>query len=165
MSLSRPVTLVLAEIGKLSEDDLLESLGRIVDTAKDAGATLASGGAAGGEAAVIRAMMGGGAAQSSVVYVINDAKPLRQLAYQKAFAEAQARAAILAKLAGKKLGGVVTLSEGPAPSSNNAAGGQVALMRAIYGLGETAKGSDRLTADKFGPIPVAVTLNVTFELK
>ncbi len=162
--ISRAHRVVLGDIRDMSEQQLMEVLGRILDTAKDSGAS-----AAPSAQSQMMAMMFGGrgnTSQSLVTFVLNDAAKVREQAYQKAFEQARSRARRLAALAGAELGAVLSVQEGP-PATKGTKSVQESMMSAIYGIGANKSDGDdmRVTSDKFGEIPVRVTLQIRFAIK
>lgn len=157
MTISRGVRLVLRDIGNTSEADLLQAVGKIVDTARDSGATVVS------PPKVIN-IYGGTQQGAAVTFVLENADQLREQAYQKAFAHAETRAQRLASLASADLGPVLSVEEVSASpaSSNNP---QTQLMLEMYGIYSASEKEDvRVTSDKFEEIPIRVTVKVRFGL-
>jgi len=163
MAISRGVRVGLTGIDQLSEDELIQTLARVLDAAQDSGAKL---GNANSQNALVARMMGmAGGGSTAVTFVLDGAEELREQAYQKAFDHARTRAERLAKLAGAELGPVLSVSEAP-PEARNEASMQERMISAIYGggSGTTEKEDRRVTAEKFEEIPVHVTLQVRFAL-
>jgi uncharacterized protein len=156
--ISRALRLVLGGIDQLDEPTLMETIGTLLDTARDASATVGRS----SSNALMAQMMGQQSDSSSMVtYVINDAAEQHEKAYQEAFAEAKARATRLASLAGKTLGEVIAIQE----ATDAGMVSEIALMTAIYdSSGDKSNRGLRLTAEKLGNIPVHVTLHVRFLL-
>jgi len=163
VTISRSLRLVLGGIRDMSEEELTETIGRLLDTARDSGAAIGQS----ESNALLAQMMGRvSQAQSVVTYVVDDADQQREEAYREAFAQARARAERLAALAGAKLGPVVSVEEvADAPTSNTSV--QERMISAIYGIGDSSSSAEdaRLTSDKLGDIPVRVTLRVRFALE
>ena len=87
IDITRSLRVVLTETDKLSEQELLETIGRLLDAAKDAGAKIGSG----ATNALMMRMMGEAAASTPVVtFVVEDAAAAREKAYQAAFNQAKA---------------------------------------------------------------------------
>lgn len=136
---SRQVVLQISEIAQASDDQMQDTLGRVLDTVKDAG------------------VRGG----FTVKYIVRDSNAVRQAAYKDAINQARQRAADLAALSNRQLGNVVNIVEAstePTPE-----------MKVLQSLGapmilDPAE-PNRLTSEKFEPIALAVTLTTTFELK
>jgi uncharacterized protein YggE len=151
---------VLSEADQLSEAELMDTIGKLLDAAKDAGAKIG----ARTENALLMRMMGQTASATPVVtFVVEDAAPAREKAYQAAFDQAKARAARLARLAGRRLGRVESVEEGVETSGKNEAGMQERMITAIYGVSSNSDEEDsRLTSQKLADIPVRVTLRVRF---
>jgi uncharacterized protein YggE len=161
VDISRALRLVLGGIDQMEEASLMETIGTLLDTARDAGATV---GQSSSSSALLAQMMGRQAGSTSMVtFVVDNASQQHEKAYQQAFAEAKSRATRLAKLAGTALGPVISIEEAAdAPKDDTSV--QEQLITTIYGIGSKPKGGIRLTSDKFGDIPVRVTLRVRFSL-
>ncbi len=163
MAISRSLRVALTGIDKMSEDELIQTLARVLDAGQDSGAKLGSGA---DQSAMMARMMGmAGTGTAAVTFVLDGAEELREQAYQKAFAHAQSRAARLAKLAGAELGPVLAVSEAPS-GGGDPVSMQERIVSAVYGAGvKTEKEDQRVTSEKFEEIPVQVTLQVQFALK
>ena len=162
IDITRSLRVVLTETDKLSEQELMETIGRLLDAAKDAGAKIGSG----ASNALMMRMMGEAAASTPVVtFVVEDAAAAREKAYQAAFNQARARAARLANLAGQQLGRVESVEEGAETAPQDDASVQERMITAIYGVSSKSDEEDsRLTSQKLADIPVRVTLRVRFAL-
>jgi uncharacterized protein YggE len=160
IDITRSLRVVLSEADQLSEAELMDTIGKLLDAAKDAGAKIG----ARTENALLMRMMGQTASATPVVtFVVEDAAPAREKAYQAAFDQAKARAARLARLAGRRLGRVESVEEGVETSGKNEAGMQERMITAIYGVSSNSDEEDsRLTSQKLADIPVRVTLRVRF---
>lgn len=158
-SVTRVLRISVKDIGKIPEPELVETIGRLLDTAKDTGAAVADP----NENAALQMMMGRSmGASSPVSYIVEGADELREQAYRQAFAQAEARAQRLAKLSKTRLGAVLSVEEGPA--ATDAKGAQASLIEAVYGISTGAKDETRLASDKLGEIPVRVNLRVKFAI-
>jgi len=163
MAISRSLRVALTGIEKMPEDELIQTLARVLDAAQDSGAKL--GNAADQNAMMARMMGMTGTGSAAVTFVLDGAEELREQAYQKAFAHAQSRAERLAKLAGAELGPVQAVSEA-ATGGSDPVSMQQRIMSAVYGVGvKSEKEDQRVTSEKFEEIPVQVTLQVRFALK
>jgi uncharacterized protein YggE len=141
----------------------MDSIGKLLDAAKDAGAKVGGG----TENALLMRMMGQAASATPVVtFVVEDATSAREQAYQAAFDQAKTRAARLAKLAGRRLGRVESVEEGVESSNKGEPGVQERMITAIYGISSKSDEEDsRLTSQKLADIPVRVTLRVRFAME
>jgi len=142
VGISRSLRLVLGNIQQQDETDLRETIGTLIDTARDTGATVRQSSP--------------NATMSLVTFVVDDADKQRETAYQKAFDAAKARATRLARLAGATLGHVYSINE-----QQN----QVVSPRYTSAMYLNSDGDARLMSDTLGDIPVRVTLHVSFALK
>ncbi len=108
----------LAELNELSPEDVLKTVGKVLDTIKDAGGSLGPSSSETMMAMRYGRMPNG----TSVKFVLRDFKRLREQAYEQAVEDARTRGSRLAKLNGVKLGQVVAVQEvhvaGDQPESN-----------------------------------------------
>ena len=169
VQIARGVQLVLGDIGKLSEEELMENIAKLLDTAKDAGAL--SGGNENAQLARIMVSSGMSMNTPAVQFVLTDVEKHRESAYAKAFASAQANAGRLAKLSGVRLGRVLSVTEVPVatPESDSPENIQMKMISTIYGAaaGKSAPAQTSTTeirSDKYGEIPVRVGLQVRFAI-
>ncbi len=142
VGMSRSLRVVLGNIQQQDEAALRVTIGTLIDTARDTGATVLQNAPS--------------APMSLVTFVVDDADKQLENAYEKAFDAAKSRATRLARLAGATLGPVNSISEqqtGVAYSPRSAA------------LNLNSDGDARLMSDTLGDIPVRVTLHVSFALK
>ncbi len=161
IDISGDLRLVLPDADKMSEEELTDTISKLLDTAKDSGA-----GIGGSSTSQMMARIYGQQMSTSVVtFVVDNIDEVRQQAYQEAFKQAEARAKRLADLAGAKLGPVISLQESLEVQPSNESSRQQRLMAAIYGWGDLGeKGDGRVTSEKLGEIPVRVMLRVRFSI-
>lgn len=161
LDLSRAVRIVVTDLDKLEETDLIDTVCRLLDTATDSGASI------GGDEtnALMTRVYGLGMSSSSAVrFVAENADELREQAYAKAFADAEKRAQRLAKLAKTKLGSVISIDE--TGKSGDSSGMREVMLAAIVSSGAAPdKDENRLTSDKLGGIPIRVHLQVKFAIQ
>jgi uncharacterized protein YggE len=117
LSLSEPLTLRLTGIDKLSTEELLETLVKIVDAGKDAGMVIGPPSKSMYELQ-IAAQMGQSTESALAAFKLEGVDQLKQQAYQAAIADARKQAERLAELAGVKLGKVISIRETPAGDSS-----------------------------------------------
>jgi hypothetical protein len=158
--LARCLWLVVRRIDKMPEADVIGVIGKLLDAAKDAGATV---GKEGGSAAILQMMGRSGGSSPVVRFIVERPEDKREQAYRKAFDEAAARAARLAKLAHARLGRAISIEE-VAAAANKEMGAQERMIAAIYGIETAAADDSRLSSDKLVDIPVRITLRVRFSL-
>ena len=155
VAIGRSLQLKLRDIDQISEQELIDTVGKILDTAQDAGATL-------GMSTVRNVafnqfgnmIVHNQNAQPVVAFFINDPQPLHDLAYEKAFEDAASRGRKLAKLARAKLGRVLSIDEMGSPQANPY------MMQQPYGMQQQS-----LASVKLAEIPVHVSLRVRFALE
>lgn len=159
VEISRAIRLVLGDIQSMPEEELMETIGKLLDTAKDSGATVGASGAS----ALLARMYGQQISTSMATFVLDNVSELRDQANQKAMEQARSRAERLAALAGVKLGPVIFVQEVGTPGSSESSPQQ--MWMAIYGIRDTSgKDELRVTSDKFAEIPVRVSLQVRFSI-
>jgi uncharacterized protein YggE len=162
IDINRSLRLKVAGLEDMDEEQLTELVGKLLDTAKDAGANVVPGGD--GSASMIARMYGQQVSSSVVTYVVDDAEEHRKKAYGLAYEKARANATRLADLAGVKLGRVVSVEE--SPSAGGSTSMQARMMAAVYGMEGLGDSSDqRVTSDKFDEIPINITLRVRFAIE
>ncbi len=161
MAISRSLRVALTSIESMPEDELIQTLARVLDAVQDSGSKL--GNASDPSSMVMRMIGQGGSGSSAVTFVLDGAEELREQAYQKAFAHAKSRAERLAKLAGVELGPVLAVSE-TVGGTGGEQSMQERMITAMYGVGGGGKEDSRVTSDKFEEIPVQVALEVRFAL-
>jgi uncharacterized protein YggE len=149
VQLSRKLIVRATEIRKLDEESVLQLVGRLLDVAQDAGAHV---GASSNYSPYYYYRYGISPSSGLVRFVLEDFDKLQEDAYEKAIADARARAERLARLSKVELGPIVAVRELSVP-------------------GEKAPGNDdetprkRLEMAKFQEIPVRVELLVRFEVR
>ena len=160
VQVSEGLKLTLKGADKLEPDKLVVAVLKILDTAKDAGLQI---GAPPGNfyQMQIRAQMGGG--DDIVIFKIPDRSELERQAYEKAVADARAKAERLAQLNGVKLGRVLYVQDDGVAQTNN---GPQSWMAMVYGMGSSGPAADtrELTAAALADIPVTIRLTVKFEI-
>jgi uncharacterized protein YggE len=148
VELSRKLVVRGTDIRKLDEDAVLQLVAKLLDVAQDAG------GHVGGQQQndYYSWRWGGGQNNGLVRFVVEDFDKLQEEAYEKAVADARARAERLARLSKVELGPIVAIREVIVP-------------------GDTGPNQDdenpnrkRLETPKFQEVPVRVELMVRFEV-
>jgi uncharacterized protein YggE len=98
----------LVDVGKVPTEELMSTIGKMLDAAQDSGAGL---GMSDSDMMMMR-YWGGGVQQNSLVkFVVTNIGDLREKAYEEAVADARKRAERLARLNGVKLGVVLAVDE------------------------------------------------------
>jgi hypothetical protein len=98
----------LTNVNKVPTEDLMSTIGKLIDAAQDSGAGL---GISDSDMMMMR-WYGGYQRQSALVkFVVTNLDELREKAYEMAVADARKRAERLARLNGVKLGSVVAIDE------------------------------------------------------
>lgn len=154
LQVTEPLTIRIEGIEKLSTEELLEVLVRIVDAGKDTG--VAIGPNVQYNPYVYNPNQGQPA--SLATFKLGDIKEARQGAYEAAIKDAREQADRLATLSGVKLGRVTSVREG-----SNAPGNNVNVM--YYYGGALPDEKDRYTTSKLEEISVKIVLQVEFAIE
>jgi uncharacterized protein YggE len=153
----RNVRVSVSDIGKLPEKELRRVLGKLLDTAKDAGVAIQ-------EKNQLARIWGEPTTNAIFFFVADGVDEAREEAYGQALVQAQQRASRLAKLARVELGGVHSIQESfTPPTDENSL--QNRMIMAMYGMTQKEPDDDRVLSSEFKPVSVQVNLNVSFEIK
>ena len=96
----------LVDVGKVPTEELMSTIGKLLDAAQDSGAGL---GLSDSDMMMMR-YYGGGVQQNSLVkFIVTNIGDIREKAYDHAVADARKRAERLARLNGVKLGAVLAV--------------------------------------------------------
>lgn len=151
------LTVTLAGIDTMSADNLLQSVTRILDVAKDAGGVIGSG-----PKSMIEIQLSGAKPGPLATFKLSKTDLLRQQAYEAALKQARAKAERLAQLAGVELGDVVSIRETVPVSKGDTSGGGMAAYLAL--IGRSSNNQPEYTAVELQNIPVTVSLSVQFDI-
>lgn len=161
VELSSRLRVKLTDISQQQPEQVLETLGKLLDTARDSGADV------GPSAAELNMAYRYGRQVNGAIsrFVLQDFEPLREAAYKAAVADARARAERLASLNGLKLGRVLSVNE-VLVSGDEASGQTVTNYDGSQQMrpGEPKRGL-RIETDTFTDIPVRVRLLVRFAIE
>ena len=150
VQLSRKLVAKASDIRKMDEESVLQLVGRLLDVAQDAGARV---GPQNNMSYYYYYRFGGMEQQSGLVrFVLEDFDKLQEEAYEKAIADARARAERLARLSQVELGPIVAIREISVPGERGSGNTNDELPR------------KRLEMSKFQEIPIRVELLVRFEV-
>jgi len=146
--------IVLANADKLSTQELLDKLLKVLDVAKDAGFVFSQPYTNDYYEMQARAMEG----DIVVQFKLPDSSALRDQAYKAALDDAKARAAKLAELSGAKLGRILSVQE--------TQGGENNMINAyvVYMNRRSGNTDDALSGTTSGELTMRVALTVQFEL-
>jgi uncharacterized protein YggE len=156
VAIEENLDLTLTGIDAMSADNLLESLMRILDVAKDAGVII-------GESpqGMLQVQLRGAKPAALATFKLSNADAQRQQAYAAALKHARAKAEGLAQLAGVELGEIVSIRETVPAAQGDDSGDGVSAYLALFGMGSKNQ-TDAYTSSEFKNIPVTVSLNVQF---
>lgn len=158
LSVSEVLKLRLTGIDKLSSQELLETIVKIVDSGKDAGVIIGND-----TTPSIPGQYNASKARNTMAtFKVTNVGKLKEEAYQKAVQDAKTQAEKLAKLTGVKLGRVISI---------NGEGGAQKGSSVVYYPGysrntlTTSTGkNDEQPSTLFKNIPISVAVRVTFSI-
>ncbi len=148
VQLSRKLVVRASDLRKLDEESVLQLVGKLLDVAQDAGAHV---GPQNNNMNWYYYRFSMNNTTGLVRFVLEDFDKLQDEAYEKAIADARARAERLARLSHVELGSIVAIREVVVPGDRNTNAEDVAPKK-------------RLEMSKFQEIPVRVELLVRFEV-
>jgi uncharacterized protein YggE len=148
VQLSRKLVVRCSKIRELDEEALLQLVGKLLDAAQDAGARVGSG----PDMNYRYYYNPYEQMQSGLIrFILDDFDKLEEEAYEKAIADAQARAARLARLSRVELGPITAVRVAGAPEDTAPRPDEAATKK-------------RLESSRFQEIPVRVELVVRFDV-
>ena len=157
VEISSALQLRLAGIRELSAEQVMETVGKLLDTAKDSGATIGPT-----SAEMNMAWRYGQQANSTLVrFIVRDLNKLREEAYENAVQDARTRAQRLAKLNGIKLGDVLGVQE------VQVSGDDQQVVTTPWGQTMPSSKKPRepeISSEQFADIPFRVKLLVRFAI-
>lgn len=149
VQLTRKLVVRANDIRKMDEEAVLQLVGRLLDVAQDAGAKV---GPQNNMSPYYYYRFGGSPSASGLVrFVVEDFDKIQEEAYEKAIADARARAERLARLSKVELGPIVAVREVVVPGDKSTST-------------EEEPARKRLETAKFQEIPVRVELLVRFDV-
>jgi uncharacterized protein len=148
VQLTRKLVVKAADVSKMDEEGVLQLVGRLLDVAQDAGGKV---GPQNNMNYYYYYRWGGNPISGLVKFVLEDFDKVQEEAYEKAIADARARAERLARLSKVELGPIVAVRELVVPGDRSA-------------NIEDEPARKRLETAKFQEIPVRVELLVRFEV-
>ncbi len=158
LNVAEPLTIRIDGIDKLTNDQIMETLVKILDTGKDAGVTLGAR-----DLPAYNPYTGGLNTSGSALarFRLSDVEGSRQKAFDDAMQNATRQGERLAKLAHLKLGRVRSINEAP-PVAN-----QANQLSVIYGLmaQDADKEAELFTSSSLQDITVSATIDVEFEVE
>jgi uncharacterized protein len=162
VDVSSSMRIKLANVREMPPEELIRTIGRLMDVAQDSGVSVGPS-----AAEVQRAMRYGQTPNSnaSVRFVLTDLAALREKAYEKAVADAHDRATRLAKLHHVKLGQALSIQEvavggDPAVAINY----QQQYPGAVQSLPQAEPSEPRIASSTLAGVPVQVKLTVRYAI-
>jgi len=167
IDVSSTIRVRLSNIRDMPEDELIKTVGRLIDAAQDSGVTIGPS-----PAEVMRNARFGNYMNntSAVRFIVADLSELREKAYEQAVADARARATRLAKLNQVRLGSALSVHEiqvaGDPPGSTNSTVNAYVYYGAAQQLtGPEEIGEPKIVSPSVSGIPVQVKLQVRFAIQ
>ena len=163
VQVTEQLQLVLKDADKLSDEDMMNTVLKIIDAVRDAGLTIGAGAPKSYQQMMMMAQGGQGGA-GLATFRVPDTAALRAEAHKKAMEDARAKAQRLAELSGVKLGRIISVQDGSGTTPE--ANPTVAVYRAMMSQQESPADADAgLSSAVFGDIPLAATLTVQFAIE
>ena len=156
VQVTEPLRLVIKDVDKMNDEDLMNTVLKVIDAGRDAGLTV--GGPMPQNYYQMQIMMQQGTGQGLANFKVADPTPLREQAYARAIENAQAKAERLARLAKVKLGRVTSVRD----SVVQAPQAQVVY---VYGNQQQQPSENELTSPVAGDITMNVRLTVQFAIE
>ncbi|MEQ8634814.1 SIMPL domain-containing protein [Gimesia maris] len=159
LSVSETLKLRVTGIDKLSSQELLEMIVRIVDSGKDAGVIIGND----TSPSVPGTYNPSKARNTMATFKVTDVEKLKEAAYEQAVKDARSQAEKLAKLTGVKLGKVISV-DGVGDSQKNTAAVYnqiISQYMAATGVNQTEEQASTLLK----AIPIAVAVRVTYSIE
>ncbi|WP_417391725.1 SIMPL domain-containing protein [Gimesia sp.] len=159
LSVSETLKLRVTGIDKLSSQELLEIIVRIVDSGKDAGVIIGND----TSPSVPGTYNASKARNTMATFKVTDVEKLKEAAYEQAVKDARSQAEKLAKLTGVKLGKVLSV-DGVGDSQKNTAAIYnqiISQYMAATGVNQTEEQASTLLK----AIPIAVAVRVTYSIE
>lgn len=158
LSVSETLKLRLTGIDKLSSQELLEIIVRIVDAGKDAGVVIGND-----TTPIVPGTYNASKARNTMAsFKVTNVDQLKATAYAKALGDARKQAENLAELAGGKLGKVVAIDAADSGQVRSGVSSQ-ALARYLAANGNMQSGEQASTTLK--AIPIVATVRVTYAIE
>ncbi len=158
LNVSEPLSIRIDGIDKLTNDQIMETLVKILDAGKDAGITL---GAKAGQPAYNPYTGGYNTSGSALArFRLSDVEGSRQKAFEDAMKNATRQGERLAKLAGLKLGKVKSINESAATSPQT----QQFNPYLAYMTQDSDKEAELFTSSSLQDITVSAVIDVEFEV-
>ena len=161
LNFAEPLVLRIDGVDKLTNDQILETLVKIVDAGKDAGIII--GGPDGQP--VYNQFTGSYQANGAAMvrFRLSDVEGARQKAFSEAMTNARRQGERLAKLAGVNLGSVRSISE-TAPGTGNNSSNQINQILAMMNAGAD-KEAEQFSSNSLQDISVTASIDVEFEVQ
>ena len=158
LNVSEPLSIRIDGIDKLTNEEIMETLVKILDAGKDAGITL---GAKAGQPAYNPYTGGYNTSGSALArFRLSDVEGSRQKAFEDAMKNATRQGERLAKLAGLKLGKVRSINESAASTQQN----QQFNPYLAYMTQDSDKEAELFTSSSLQDITVSAVIDVEFEV-
>jgi uncharacterized protein YggE len=165
VNVSEQLKLTLSGLEKFKEEELMDTVLKVLDTGRDAGLVIGRPTPRNYYEMQMYYNSGNAATGNLVAFKLTDPDALREQAYKQAMDDARKKAERLASLAGVKLGRIKSVKDAGSGGTGNASNPQAAMMMmAVYGAAVPQDNSAELTSPVFKEISVKVNLAVQFEI-
>jgi uncharacterized protein YggE len=156
IEISSALHLQLSEVANVPSEELLKTIGKLLDTASDSGAEY------GPSQAEMQMAYRYGRNVSGVIvkFILRDLEAIREKVYEKAVEDARTRAERLAKLHGLKLGPAIAVQE--VQVSGDETGAQQVVQPWDVATNSDTPVEPQIVSNSFNEIPFRVKLMVRF---
>ncbi len=160
LAVTEPLTIRIEGIEKLSTEELIGILVRIVDAGKDAGVQIG-----GRQPSYLELQMGVPAEQTLATFRLSQADGLQKEAYRAAVENARAQAEQLAELAGVRLGPVVKIDDATRPAGESNEETPRDYWSLLYSLSNSPNSKEGYSSQELAEIPVRAVLRISFAIE
>lgn len=163
MTISQDVTITVAGIDQMEEDDLIELVMQISSFAMEAGLNMTP--AVDQQSMLMRQMgMSSGTEEPVALFKVSNPEAAAEAAAQDAIASARKQAERLARLAGVELGPITAIIESPLSAGDSNDEDDNSYLGLIFGMMADAEGVEPMTTSKLEDITLTTQLRVTFSI-
>ena len=155
VQVTEPLRLVVRDVDKMNDEELMGTVLRVIDAGRDAGLTVGPSAPQNSYQMQIMMQRGDSTALGMATFKVADPAVLREQAYAKAIENAKAKAQRLAALAGVQLGRVTSVQDG----------GVVAQPGQVIYYGMPQQQPEELSSPVAGDITMNVRLTVQFAIQ
>jgi len=160
LQVSEPLAIKISGIEKMSTEELIEMLVKVVDAGKDAGIVVGAK-----QPSMIEMQLGIGSTGTSLAtFSLSNVDSLEEAANKAAIENARTKAEQLAKLSGVKLGPIVSIKPGTPPEDEDSANNMQGYYAMIYGIASEANKTAGYSSSELREISVRAAFQIEFSI-